>query len=99
MNFIYLCIAILVLAARHGAWASQENVRDLAEYYHTFSSESLGLPNPDAAIGNPLKGLVESPYYNWPPYQADIPLSVEFYYIGKTSSSWLLAAAAESSNT
>jgi hypothetical protein len=57
--------------------------RDLAaNYYHTVSSTKLGDRNPDAAIGNPLKGLVESPIYTNPPYTAKIPLAVEFYYIG-----------------
>jgi hypothetical protein len=52
-------------------------------YYHTVSSlAQLGAPNPDAAIGNPLKGLMESPQYNPPPYKAAIPLSLEFYYVG-----------------
>jgi hypothetical protein len=55
--------------------------RDLAtaNYYHVAK---LGGPNPDAAIGNPLKGLVESPIYTNPPYKSEIPLAVEFYYIG-----------------
>jgi hypothetical protein len=57
--------------------------RDLAtKYYHTVSSTKLGDPNPDAANGNPLKGLVESPIYTNPPYTSKIPLAVEFYYIG-----------------
>lgn len=51
--------------------------------YHTLGSTKLGVPNPDAAIGNPLKGLVESPVYTNPPYKADIPLAVEFYYFGQ----------------
>jgi hypothetical protein len=55
--------------------------RDLAtaNYYHVAK---LGGPNPDAAIGNPLKGLVESPIYTNPPYKSEIPLAVEFYYVG-----------------
>jgi hypothetical protein len=56
--------------------------RSLADYYHTLTTSTLGGPNPDSAIGNPLKGLVESPFYNYPPYKVDIPNSVEFYYIG-----------------
>lgn len=50
--------------------------------YYTLTAATLGMPNPDAAIGNPLKGLVESPYYNQPPYDSDVPLAVEFYYMG-----------------
>lgn len=61
----------------------QEDRRDLASYYYSLTTSNLGGPNPDAAIGNPLKGLMESPLYVAPPYKADIPLAVEFYYIGK----------------
>jgi hypothetical protein len=57
----------------------RENTRD---YYFTLTTITLGAPNPDVAIGNPLKGLVESPLYTFPPYEADIPLAMEFYYIG-----------------
>jgi hypothetical protein len=51
--------------------------------YYTLNASALGAPNPDAAIGNPMKGLMESPIYTIPPYAADIPLSLEFYYFGK----------------
>jgi hypothetical protein len=60
----------------------QHDQRELATYYHTLSTSTLGGPNPDAAMGNPLKGLVESPIYTWPPYKPDLPVAVEFYYIG-----------------
>ena len=63
--------------------SQQNDRRALQSYYHTLTTEQLGVSNPDAAIGNPLKGLMESPIYTWPPYKADIPLAVEFYYIGK----------------
>jgi hypothetical protein len=62
---------------------TREDQRELATYYHTLSTSALGGPNPDAAIGNPLKGLVESPIYTWPPYKPDLPVAVEFYYISK----------------
>lgn len=54
-----------------------------APYYHTISTDTLGTPNPDAAIGNPLKGLVENPVYTNPPYPPDLPVAVEFHYLGK----------------
>jgi hypothetical protein len=61
-----------------------ENTRKLqSTFYHVVPSSTLGGPNPQAAIGNPLKGLVESPIYTNPPYTADIPLAVEFYYVGE----------------
>jgi hypothetical protein len=50
--------------------------------YHVLTTTQLGRPNLDAGIGNPMKGLMESPIYTWPPYKADIPLALEFYYIG-----------------
>jgi hypothetical protein len=53
-----------------------------SSYYHIVSSSAKLASNPDAAIGNPLKGLMESPQYNPPPYKATIPLSLEFYYVG-----------------
>jgi hypothetical protein len=59
------------------------STRSTNSYYHVVSNATLGAPNLDAAIGNPLKGLVESPIYTNPPYKADIPLAVEFYYVGK----------------
>jgi hypothetical protein len=62
---------------------TREDQRELATYYHTLSTSTLGGPNPDAAIGNPLKGLMESPIYTWPPYKPDLPVAVEFYYVGK----------------
>lgn len=52
------------------------------KYYYALTPADLGGPDPDVAIGNPLKGLVESPLYNAPPYNAGIPLALEFYYIG-----------------
>jgi hypothetical protein len=62
-----------------------DNRREAQSIYNvTLSSWTLGRPNPDVAIGNPLKGLVESPIYTFPPYKDDIPLAVEFYYIGTT---------------
>jgi hypothetical protein len=74
---------------RHGPVESSEMTMEerglAAKYYHTVSSTNLGGPNPDAAIGNPLKGLVESPIYTNPPYTSKIPLAVEFYYIGMWS--------------
>jgi hypothetical protein len=61
-----------------------ENIREMkAKFYHVVPSSTLGRPNPQAAIGNPLKGLVESPIYTNPPYTADIPIAVEFYYVGE----------------
>lgn len=51
--------------------------------YHTLTD--LGQPNPDATLGNPMRGLAESPRYTWPPYDSQVPLSLEFYYVGEYS--------------
>jgi hypothetical protein len=82
-----LASSLLALLLCKGSRASsvrsrEENRRDLQGDYYTLTTRQLGAPNPDAAIGNPLKGLVESPRYTTPPYKSDVPLSMEFYYIG-----------------
>jgi hypothetical protein len=62
---------------------SEVATRSLAgEYYHTLTTADLGIFNPDVAIGNPLKGLVENPVFTNPPYRVDIPLAVELHFIG-----------------
>jgi hypothetical protein len=53
--------------------------------YHSLWTAQLGLPNPEAAIGNPLKGLMPSPQYSRPPYTPTLPHSLEFYYVGKAA--------------
>jgi hypothetical protein len=55
--------------------------------YHSLWTAELGLPNPEAAIGNPLKGLMPSPQYSRPPYTPTLPHSLEFYYVG-TAGCW-----------
>jgi hypothetical protein len=67
--------------------AAQQHQRHLGvsgsdEPYHVVTARDLGPPNPDAAIGNPLKGLVPCPQYNRPPYLTNVPHALEFYYIG-----------------
>jgi hypothetical protein len=65
--------------------------RELIEkpYYFTVSitdsGSKLGSFNPDAAIGNPLKGLMGSPFYEGPPLPNLVPSTLEFYYIGLDS--------------
>jgi hypothetical protein len=51
-------------------------------YYYTLTSAELGSPSPEAAIGNPLKGLMPSPLFSQPPYGEQLPHALEFYYIG-----------------
>jgi hypothetical protein len=54
--------------------------RKLADYYYT--NTDVGDEDPDAAIGNPMRGLIESPRYSIPPWTANIPATMEFLYIG-----------------
>jgi hypothetical protein len=86
-------MALASVSAQHTLRSSRNNGADrrrrrdqqnVSPYRVTLSTWSLGQPNPDAAIGNALKGLVESPIYTFPPYKDDIPLAVEFYYIGES---------------
>jgi hypothetical protein len=79
-----LVLFTLLLSSRRAQGASFRSRNDLqlSGYYHTLTPSTLGGPNPDAAIGNPLRGLVESPQYAEPPYNSQIPVAVEFYYFG-----------------
>jgi len=51
-------------------------------YYSTSHPDDLGPANPDAALGNPYKGLMDSPWWNYPPYPEDVPSSLDMYYLG-----------------
>jgi hypothetical protein len=46
-----------------------------------FSATDLGAVDPDAAAGNPMKGLMTSPSWHGSSYKQDVPSSLEFYYI------------------
>jgi hypothetical protein len=48
-------------------------------YYETTD---LGGANPEAALGNPLKGLLSSPRFGAQYYADQIQPSLEFYYVG-----------------
>jgi hypothetical protein len=50
-------------------------------YYSTADAAVLGASNPDAAIGNPLKGLVNSPWWQSSNPPTSIPNSLEHFYI------------------
>jgi hypothetical protein len=51
-------------------------------YFNTSSIQVLGAPNPEAALGNPLKGLVGNvDFTNYDPQATSIDMSLEFYYI------------------
>lgn len=50
-------------------------------YYFTASSLRLGSFSPDAALANPLKGLMGSPFYLKPPHNDAVKASLEFFYM------------------
>lgn len=51
-------------------------------YYLTSDAAVLGAANPDAAIGNPLKGLATAPWWLSSTPPTSVPASLEHYYIG-----------------
>ena len=79
-------VALLALCAAMSASSAQGAVPaqflEEGPFFRFFSRE-LGERNPDVAIGNPMKGLMPSPPWKQPPYESDIPHSLEFYYFGK----------------
>jgi Malectin domain len=83
LSMVALCALILLVCISTGYSYQQD--RRLAEtpYYETTSAAILGSVNPDAAIGNPLRGLHTSPQWtNGNFHQYSIPSTLEFHYIG-----------------
>jgi hypothetical protein len=63
----------------------KENRKLRQNYYHVITNDDeLGYGNPEATLGNPMRGLIPSPRYLPPKEWENNPLSssVEFYYIG-----------------
>jgi hypothetical protein len=83
--FFFLSVSPWCAGAAQGKLSKKEHRRLAGGYYHSLTVNDLGVPNPDVAIGNPLKGLMPSPQYSRPPYNANMPNSLEFYYIGRCS--------------
>lgn len=79
---LYSSIFALVVSSVALQGTNCETLRRRTQQYYSIGQDVLGFQNKDVAIGNPMKGLMESPVYTWPPYKADIPLALEFYYIG-----------------
>jgi hypothetical protein len=59
------------------------------DYYYSITlsdhnhAETLGAINVTAALGNPLKGLLGSPWFGGPYYHnSSVPSSLEWFYIG-----------------
>jgi hypothetical protein len=67
---------------RGSADVSLQQRRLATPYYSTADVAILGASNPDAAIGNPLKGLVNSPWWQSSNPPTSVPNSLEHYYIG-----------------
>jgi hypothetical protein len=51
-------------------------------YYSTSDAAVLGAADPDAAIGNPMKGLMSSPSWTGGTPPPGMPSSLEFHYVG-----------------
>jgi len=51
-------------------------------YYTTSDKDILGAENPDAAVGNPMKGLMTSPRWTGFNTPDTIPSTLSFYYFG-----------------
>jgi Malectin domain len=80
---VSLCPLILLVFISTGYSYRQDRHLVETPYYETTSAAILGSVNPDAAIGNPLKGLLTSPQWtNGNFHQYSIPSTLEFHYIG-----------------
>ena len=89
-----LLSTVLLLATAHVGLSShlrgnsteslvEQTRRELATpYFSTSDPAILGASNFDAAIGNPLKGLLTSPIWTGGNTPTSIPSTLEFYYIG-----------------
>lgn len=63
--------------------SSAELQQNKSYYYSTSSGDVLGWPNPDAAAGNPLKGLFGSTdFTNFDWNATSVDASLEYCYIG-----------------
>lgn len=81
---LFLFVASVSIASCEQLRFSRPNRHRLqaTSYYYSASGAAiLGSPNADAAVGNPLKGLLTSPRWTSNP-ASSIPSSLEFYYIG-----------------
>lgn len=70
---------------RYLAWVNDmvESFGFGTSLYHSISdAQSLGATNYDAAVGNPLKGLLTSPLWVGGNVPDNVPSTLEFYYIG-----------------
>jgi Malectin domain len=85
--FFILSLAVVgnAVSLRGNSEEPKQDRRRLAAYYSTSDPNILGAANPDAAIGNPLKGLVASPAWTGGVTTYTIPNSLEFTYIGMGS--------------
>jgi hypothetical protein len=71
MNMAAMLLSAILCLANGIQWESGTHLRRrdaniLQRPYYTLSSSELGNVDVDAAIGNPMKGLMESPRYTIP---------------------------------
>lgn len=73
------------LAAQVPAPETKAGSKDDHHYYYTTTSrdKDIGIFNPRASAGNPLKGLVANPgFSNFDPDATSIDASLDHYYVG-----------------
>jgi len=88
-----LCLVLALAALPRGESSSLleklfGNTQQQNKYYYTTTSrdDDIGIENPYACAGNPLKGLIGSPRFgNYDPWATSIDASMNFYYVGVDS--------------
>lgn len=70
----------LSLSLRGGIFGHSRQLQ--STYYTTSDPTILGAENPDAAVGNPMKGLMTSPRWTGFNTPDTVPSTLEFYYFG-----------------
>lgn len=85
--FIVESLLLVTTTALHLASGQQQhrNTQEASDlyYFSTSSVRDLGWESPEAASGNPLKGLLGSPTFHDYDYDiTNIDASMEFFYVG-----------------
>jgi len=72
----------LSLSLRGGIFGHSHSRQLQSAYYTTSDASILGSENPDAAVGNPMKGLMTNPRWTGFNTPDTVPSTLEFYYFG-----------------
>jgi hypothetical protein len=83
-SFILLALASVVCSTslRGGDGDTDRQLQSSSAYFSTSDPAVLGAADPDAAIGNPMKGLMSSPSWTGGTPPPGMPSSLEFHYVG-----------------